>query len=415
MLGPRRPGRRRVLVPLVIAVALLCAPAGAQATRALTWNIAGGPNNARTTAGIPFDKAAIEAVIRRADPDVAGLQEVCGWQAAALGADLGYSVWHVPAITGFTDPRPGANGTCDYGIALLAKPPLALDARSTAGLLGTTPCKADAQTTGRPECRVVQSAVLDGGAVPVHVANTHIGVDATARAQRTRLATGAAALPAPAVLLGDDNVGPDAPELGPRLAAAGFLDAAGALPGLPCIDAVGCALSFPSGGAFGMPSSRADYVWYRGARARTATSGRADTAVDGVPASDHLALVGDLAPDAARPSGGVSIKPRALRNLRQYGLRVSVGTVAPAAVSVTLSASTATARRWRLADPVIASAAAPAPGTLTLKPGPALARTLRRATSARLVVAVTLTDAGGARTRLPTRTIILRQTTTTAR
>jgi endonuclease/exonuclease/phosphatase family metal-dependent hydrolase len=409
------PHRSRRVVPVLAAAVLLGLPSGAGATRAMTWNIAGGPNNARAEAKLPFELRSVEAVIARNAPDVVGLQEVCSWQAAALGADLGYSVWHEAAIVGFTDPRDGSGGTCDYGNALLARPPLTLDERVAAPLVDPAACKSDARQGRAPECRVWQSAVLNPGTV--RVANTHVGVDATQRDQLTRVVANATAMAPPAVLLGDDNVQPQVADLAPRLAATGYLDAGGALPGLLCADVVGCGQSFPSGGAFGPPKLRADYVWHRGTRAHVGRgSGRVDITVDGVPASDHLALLGDLRPlRPAAPAAGLTIRSRALRHLRQFGLPVTVGvdgTPGTTVVAVTLTASPATTRRLRLRRPLLAQAAAEGatPGAirLTLRPDRRFARALRRARTARLAVAVTLTAADGSRTRLPTRTIVFR-------
>jgi endonuclease/exonuclease/phosphatase family metal-dependent hydrolase len=410
----RRRLRARVTLAALTALAGTASalPAPAHAVRVMTWNVAGSPTNARVKAQLPFDVTKVEAVIRRADPDVVGLQEVCGWQAAAIGAALGYSVWPTPAIVGFADPRPGSGGVCDYGIALLARPPMTLDEPVAALLTDAGACKADARVPvppGTPECRILQTATLNPGGV--RVANTHVGVDATAPAQLRRFTTRAAQLAPPAVLLGDDNTQPQIRGLGPRLAAAGYLDAAGALPGLPCVDTVGCAPTFPAGGAFGAPALRADYVWHRGTRARPG-AGRVDTTAGGVPASDHLALAADLRP-VAGPSGGLAVSPRALRNLRQFGLAVTVGLDGPATVTTQVSASPQTVERLRLASGRLGSATAQAtaPGALRLavKPPRAAAAALRRAVVARLAVAVTLTGADGRRTRLPTRTITLRQ------
>lgn len=407
------PCRSRRLVPVLAAAVLLGLPAGAGATRAMTWNIAGGPNNARAEAKLPFELRSVEAVITRNAPDVVGLQEVCSWQAAALGADLGYTVWHEAAIVGFADPRPGSGGICDYGNALLARPPLTLDERIADPLVDPAICKHDARQHRAPECRVWQSAVLNPGGV--RVTNTHVGVDGSQPAQLARVVANATALAPPAVLLGDDNVQPQVAALAPRLAASGYLDAGGAVPGLPCADVLGCGQSFPSGGAFGPPKLRADYVWHRGMRARPG-AGRVDVSVAGAPASDHLAVFGDLRPlDPAAPAGGLAVGRRALRNLRQLGLPVTVGldrVPGPTTLAVTLRASPATKLRLRLPGALLGAAttslAGPGPVRLTLRPDKAVARALRRAASARLSVAVALTGPDGRRTRLPTRTIVFR-------
>ncbi|WP_354698783.1 hypothetical protein DSM112329_04480 [Paraconexibacter sp. AEG42_29] len=407
-------GRRAVATLVALLAGSFAAPAAASAAvRVVSWNIAGSPTNARVKAGLPFDPAAVATVIRRTRPDVVGLQEVCGWQATALAGTLGYAVWHVSAITGFADDRPGAAGRCDYGNALLVRPPLTLDERVVTPLVDPGSCKADARTVAQarlPECRVLQTGVLNPGGV--HVANVHVGVDATAPAQLRRLVRRAAELTVPAVLLGDDNVQPDRAGLAPRLAARGFLDAAGALPGLPCGDTSGCAPTFPSGGAFGAPLLRADYVWHSGTRARRG-AGRVDTTAAGVPASDHLALFADLRP-VVGPSGGLAVTPRILRNLRQFGLPVTVGTAGAAAVTVTLAATPKTVRTLGLSrgTPVLATATAGRTSAghvrLALKPPPAAARALARARDpGRFTLSTTLTDVEGRRTRLPTRTITL--------
>jgi endonuclease/exonuclease/phosphatase family metal-dependent hydrolase len=271
------------------ALASLALAPGAQAFRAMTWNIRGGPT-ARADAP-PFDLDAVRAIVEQYSPDVLALQEVCSWQATALASALGYA-WHETAIADFADRRPGADGRCDYGVALLSKTPIPTAGRYRTDLL--TPaegCKSDAaQGTGHPECRVDMGAVIVPMAgLPVRAACAHVG---TAREpylpgrdqslELDRLLGDAQRNEPIALMMGDYNVLPTDPRLAPRMAALGYQEAGGD------------ALTFPSGGVFGAPTAKVDYVFYRGLVALG--GGAVEPLVNGVEASDHRPVVADFAP-----------------------------------------------------------------------------------------------------------------------
>jgi endonuclease/exonuclease/phosphatase family metal-dependent hydrolase len=255
----------------------------------MTWNIRGGPT-ARADAP-PLRLDAVRAVIDRYSPDVLALQEVCSWQATALASSLGYA-WHETAIAAFADPRTGAGGRCDYGVALLSKTPIPLPGRYRTDLL--TPaegCKDDAsQGRGHPECRVDMGAlIVPLPGLPVRAASAHVG---TAREpylpgldqalELDRLVGDAERNEPVALMMGDYNVLPDDPRMAPRMAALGYREAGAGQ------------LTFPSGGAFGAPVAKVDYLFYRGLVALG--GGAVEPVVDGVEASDHRPVVADFAP-----------------------------------------------------------------------------------------------------------------------
>jgi endonuclease/exonuclease/phosphatase family metal-dependent hydrolase len=261
----------------------------ANAFRAMTWNIRGGPTARADTP--PFDIAAVRTVVERYDPDVLALQEVCSWQATALASSLGYA-WHETAIAGFTDPRPGASGRCDYGVALLSKTAIPDAGRYRTDLLAPSEgCKNDAsQGKGHPECRVDMGALIDAlPEVPVRVACAHVGTAGEPylpgldqSLELDRLIGDAQRNEPVALMMGDYNVLPDDPRVAPRLAAVGYQEAGGGQ------------LTFPSGGAFGAPVAKVDYIYYRGLVALG--GGAVEPLVDGVEASDHRPVIADFAP-----------------------------------------------------------------------------------------------------------------------
>jgi endonuclease/exonuclease/phosphatase family metal-dependent hydrolase len=360
----------RLVAATVAALALGTTPA--QAVRAMSWNIAGSPVNSRAQFGVPFSLHDVEVVIARQHPDVLALQEVCSWQAARIARDLDYTAWHEITIAGFTDPRPGAGGRCDYGNALLVRPPAVLAGQTRTDLLPPDRCKSLATQHGIAECRVLMSATLGF----VGVANTHIGLDPTQSAQLATLRRLAASLPPPALVMGDFNVQDQDPRLGARMAALGFLDAGGAVGGLRCDQVAGCRPTFPSGGAFGAPNVKGDDLFVRGLRLG-GRHGPVPVMVDGRPASDHLALVADVEPPAG-PTGAFGV---------EHG-RLVVSASAPCRAEVFLRVG----GRRAVKDALIA--------------GPGAPRRLRlpRATTR---IAVKLTDAQGHVGRVPGRTVRL--------
>jgi endonuclease/exonuclease/phosphatase family metal-dependent hydrolase len=373
--------RRTALAAVLLAVALT---APAHAVRVMTWNIAGSPFNTRATTKppLPFALGDVEAVIARNHPDVVALQETCAWQVDALGRDLGLQAWQEVTVARFTDDRPGSPGTCDYGDALLARSDIGQ--RLRVNLLDPGTCKSDATVNASPplpECRVLMNGLVAG----LDAATTHVGVDLGQSGELQRIVGAATAMPAPAVLLGDMNVLPQDPRLAPRLAARGYREVTGTIPGLPCSAAPRCRQSFPAGGPFGRPVSRPDMIFTRGL-AVAGEHGPADVMVGGHPASDHRAMVADVQPVA--PDGAVAIRPRRLRTVARRGPAVSVGVSQAAPVGAQLLASPTTARalhlRHRLLAEVTAAASAPGRIDLRLKPVVAARRALQTARRATL-------------------------------
>jgi len=316
----------------------------------MTWNIAGSPLNSRSAVKppAPFALGDVEAVIARNAPAIVALQETCSWQAAALGSELGLTVWHEATVARFRDTRPGSPGTCDYGNALLARSDVT--DRTRVDLLDPGTCKADATVATRlPECRVLMGA----GAGAIFAATTHVGIDAGQSKELGRIVEAEASIaPAtPALLLGDMNVLPQDPRLGARLAARGFREVTGTVPGLPCRDAPRCRQTFPAGGPFGRPVTRPDMIFTRGLKV-VGAHGPADVMVGGRPASDHRALLADLEP--APPDGAVAIRPRRLRTVARRGPRATVGVLAAGNLDARLLASPATARALHLRSRLVA-------------------------------------------------------------
>lgn len=374
-------------LPLVLVAALLAAaPAAAQPLRVMTWNIAGSPYNTRATTRppLPFALGDIEAVVARNRPDVVALQETCSWQVDALARDLGLQAWHETTVARFTDTRPGSPGTCDYGDALLARADVTQ--RLRVNLLDPGTCKSDATVVHSPplpECRVLLNGVVDG----FDVATTHVGVDAGQSGELRRVVGAAGAIdPAlPAVVLGDMNVLPQDPRLAPRLAARGFREITGAIPGLPCAAAPRCRQTFPAGGPFGRPSARPDMIFTRGLSLAGA-HGPVDVTVGGRPASDHRALVADLQPAPA--DGAIAVRPRRLRTVARRGPAASVGVTTAEPVQARLLASPATVRALHLRHRLIAADSVTVSGAgrveLKLAPGSAVRGALERARRATL-------------------------------
>lgn len=293
--------RRRFGMGLVAAALGSLAPAPpAAAFRAMTWNIRGGPTSREQSPAFRLD--AVRAVVENVSPDILALQEVCSWQAAALGASLGYA-WHEATITSFADERDGSGGRCDYGNALLSKTPIAALRRYRTDLLAPSEgCKHDApQGRGPPECRLDMGALIIPGAIPpVRAASAHVG---TAREpylpgldqslQLERLVGDAERNEPITLMMGDYNVLPEDARMAPRMEALGYRDAGSSVGGRPCGATPGCEPTFPSGGEFGAPAAKIDYIYYRGLVALHHEV--VEPLVDGIEASDHRAVVADFA------------------------------------------------------------------------------------------------------------------------
>jgi endonuclease/exonuclease/phosphatase (EEP) superfamily protein YafD len=95
------------------------------------------------------------------------------------------------------------------------------------------------------------------------------------------------------LMMGDYNVLPEDPRMAPRMEALGYRDAGGSVAGRPCGATPGCTPTFPSGGVFGAPSAKVDYIYYRGLVALHHEV--VEPLVGGVEASDHRAIVVDFA------------------------------------------------------------------------------------------------------------------------
>ena len=287
---------------LLLIAGLTAAPAPAY--RSMTWNIGGSPTS---SAGRQFNLNDVQAVVSQFSPDIVALQEVCSWQAASLGQSLGY-YWHETTIGRFNDSRNGSGGKCDYGDALLSKTGIPLDGRyRTDLLLPSEGCKYDAyQGTGYPECRLDMGALITplGGSV-VRAASAHVGNagepytppydqslelsrlvnDATNNAGETTTA-------GTALMMGDYNVRPEDSRMAPKFAALGYTDAGGSVAGQTCASAPGCELTYPSGGSYGAPATKSDYIYFKNLR----LDGHQvpEPLVNGHEASDHRPIVADF-------------------------------------------------------------------------------------------------------------------------
>jgi endonuclease/exonuclease/phosphatase family metal-dependent hydrolase len=231
--------------------------------RVMTYNIKHGQTNAEcakppATPGRPpqpdcnLDLQASIAVIRAADPDVIGLQEVdrfwarSGYQdePEVLASALGMP--HRCYAANLDHPADEhADRPHQYGTLILSRFPI-LTCRNT--LL---------PRSGSGEQRGFTLAALDVGGVPLQFYNTHLHITAADRLLQTAAIAEAldAAAPGARILVGDLNARPATPELEPL--AARLVDAwakAGAPAGDGAIGATSPAR------LDGDPTSRIDYV-----------------------------------------------------------------------------------------------------------------------------------------------------------
>jgi endonuclease/exonuclease/phosphatase family metal-dependent hydrolase len=299
----------RLIKSFVVAVSVGLLLAGlaaapASAYRSMTWNIGGSPTS---SAGRQFNLNDVQAVVSQYSPDIVALQEACSWQAASLGQSLGY-YWHEITIGRFNDARNGSGGKCDYGDALLSKTPIPDTGRYRTDLLAPSEgCKYDAyQGSGFSECRLDMGALITplGGSV-VRTASAHVGTstepytppydqslelsrlvdDATRNAGETATA-------GTALMMGDYNVYPQDSRMAPKFAALGYTDAGGSVAGQSCASTPGCAFTYPSGGSYGAPASKLDYIYYRNLRLDAHQV--PEPVVNGHEASDHRPIVADF-------------------------------------------------------------------------------------------------------------------------
>jgi endonuclease/exonuclease/phosphatase family metal-dependent hydrolase len=290
-----------------ISAALLIAglaAAPASAYRSMTWNIGGSPTS---NAGRQFNLNDVQAVVSQYSPDILAVQEVCSWQAAAIGQSLGY-YWHETTIGRFNDGRPGSGGTCDYGNAVLSRTLIPDIGRYRTDLL--TPaegCKYDAyQGSGYPECRLDMGALITpSGQSVVRATSAHVGTagepytppndqsheltrlvnDATSNASEAT--TGGTVL-----MMGDYNVRPEDSRMAPKFAALGYTDAGGSVAGQTCTSTPGCEFTYPSGGSYGAPATKSDYIYYKNLRLDAHQV--PEPVVNGHEASDHRPVVADF-------------------------------------------------------------------------------------------------------------------------
>jgi endonuclease/exonuclease/phosphatase family metal-dependent hydrolase len=303
---------RRIAVAVVLAALIACSwTAPASGFRSMTWNIGGSPTS---PAGRQFNLNDVQAVVGTYSPDVLALQEVCSWQAQSIGQSLGY-YWHETTIGRFNDGRTGSGGACNYGNALLSKTDIPLDGRYRTDLLAPSEgCKYDAyQGTGYPECRLDMGALITpSGASVVRAASAHVGTAGEPYTapydqslELSRLVNDAgvnaseSATSGRALMMGDYNVRPEDSRMAPRVAALGYLDAGGSVAGQPCASTPGCAFTYPSGGAYGAPTIKLDYLYYKNLRLDAHQV--PEPLTSGHEASDHRPVVADFSSLLAPP------------------------------------------------------------------------------------------------------------------
>lgn len=300
----------RLCIAVLAALALsLAFQSPAWAVRAMTWNIGGGPSNEavgpRASAGVPFDLGGIDAVVARYHPDVLALQEVCSWQSKSVAQSLGYIQWHETTVHDLNDARPGADGRCDYGDAILARAAGGTGNFRT-DLLPPRQCKLSAFDSLVAECRVDLGVLVPVAGSWIRATSAHLGTRFEPYAEGTSdtsqistLISDATRQESSAILMGDFNVPPEDKRLTPSIAKRGYTEAGGVQPGLACDSTQGCSLTFPAGGAFGAPRLRGDYIWFRGYSLQSGGMHDAGSAyANGNPASDHRPLIADLTPSA---------------------------------------------------------------------------------------------------------------------
>lgn len=231
MAGTSRVGRRRALLGL--AVVALLAPAACSPTpqgptdlRVMTWNV-------ETHAHQPSEWAPVVAQLH---PDVLALQEICAGEADELATllqhDHGLTYRVVPGpIRPPTPAEAHAPVNAALGPACQTGPD---DVEYGLAVLSRLPVSDPVVTTYPPDHRDEQRGLLSvrvttaaGTVVAVH--DTHLGLNGVAADQVRHLADDASGT-APAVVLGDLNLGAEAPELAPLRAGFTELDPDGRHP-----------------------------------------------------------------------------------------------------------------------------------------------------------------------------------------
>nr|WP_231641274.1 endonuclease/exonuclease/phosphatase family protein [Saccharomonospora sp. NB11] len=209
-----------VLMVLAFTTPAAASTDSARVLRVMTYNI-------HTGIGVDgrADLERIAAVVRQADVDVVGLQEVdVHWsdrsayadQVAELARLTGMSAFFAPIYD--LDPEPGHEERRRYGVAILSAHPI----------LSTTNHRITRWSTVDPDAEPepgpgFAEVVLSVHGRPVHVYSTHLDYrpDPSVRQRQvedTLHILGRQPESAPQVLLGDFNAEPSAPELAPLFA-----------------------------------------------------------------------------------------------------------------------------------------------------------------------------------------------------
>ncbi len=267
--------RRTLAIVLMLSGILLTSvtPANAGEPRqrvlsVLSFNI----HHAQGTDDV-LDLARVAGVIRDSGADVVGLQEVdrhysarSEWadQAAELAGMLGYHVVFGANID--RDPPAAGSPRIQYGTAILSRYPITAWENTH---LFRSP---------NQEQRGLLHAVLDVHGVAVHVYDTHLAASSQVdRLEQTRQITELIGGTTPAVLVGDLNALPEAPEIATLNTA--FTDAWPA-------SGKGAGATYPAEA----PDRRIDYIY-----ASRSVSPLVTRVLDGDPAaSDHLPLMSRL-------------------------------------------------------------------------------------------------------------------------
>ncbi len=264
--------RRTLAIVLMLSGILLTsvAPANASEPRqrvlsVLSFNI----HHAQGTDDV-LDLARVAGVIRDSGADVVGLQEVdrhysarSEWadQAAELARMLGYHVVFGANID--RDPPAAGSPRIQYGTAILSRYPI------------TAWDNTHLFRSPNQEQRGLLHAVLDVRGVAVHVYDTHLAASSQVdRLEQTRQITELIGDTTPAVLVGDLNALPEAPEIATLNAA--FTDT------WP-VSGKGAGATYPAEA----PDRRIDYIY-----ASRSVQPLVTRVLDGAPvASDHLPLM----------------------------------------------------------------------------------------------------------------------------
>ncbi|WP_435118598.1 endonuclease/exonuclease/phosphatase family protein [Amycolatopsis thermoflava] len=267
--------RRTLAIVLMLSGILLTSvtPANAGEPRqrvlsVLSFNI----HHAQGTDDV-LDLARVAGVIRDSGADVVGLQEVdrhysarSEWadQAAELAGMLGYHVVFGANID--RDPPAAGSPRIQYGTAILSRYPVTAWENTH---LFRSP---------NQEQRGLLHAVLDVHGVAVHVYDTHLAASSQVdRLEQTRQITELIGGTTPAVLVGDLNALPEAPEIATLNTA--FTDAWPA-------SGKGAGATYPAEA----PDRRIDYIY-----ASRSVSPLVTRVLDRDPAaSDHLPLMSRL-------------------------------------------------------------------------------------------------------------------------